>query len=413
MSAVIFVNTSPTRSEAEPPLWAASRLGLDVVVLADTRPPVPETLVRELVEVDTFDFPALRAAARELASRHDIRGVICWGDRDVEGVAQVAEELGLRGHSVEAAARARDKAAAREALAHNAPDLVPPFAAIRSVDDVAAAAAEVGFPAVVKPAGASASKGIFTVRNDAELESAVEILLAYTDPANDPIFRRRSGELVMEGYLTGDEHSVDGIVVDGKLVFWTVTDKTVDPAFNLELQQIQPTALPADVEESCRMAAQAVSDAMGLGTGAIHLELKVDGTAVRVIELNARTGGGYITTHIIGLSRGVDMLEEAIVAACGLRDVRPAPEATLHVGSRQHLATGVGWLQAVHGIDAVLGLPGVANVFMDGRLGQAVGQPPDDFTGSVICSTLAAAGSRSAVEETLSAADDLIEIELR
>ncbi|GAB2451160.1 hypothetical protein GCM10027062_35160 [Nocardioides hungaricus] len=413
MSAVIFVNTRPTRSEAEPPFWAAARLGLDVVVLADVPPPVPASLIHDIVEVDTYDFDALRAAARDLAARHEVVGVVCWGDRDVEGVAQVAEELGLRGHPVHAAGLARDKAAARRALAAVAPHLAPRFAAIRSIDDVPGAMEAVGFPAVVKPAGASASKGIFAVRDEAELRSAAALLLDYTDPKNDPIFRRRRGQLVVEEFLTGGEHSVDGIVVDGKLVFATVTDKIVDPAFNLELQQVQPTALSPGREAACLDAAQAVADAMGLGTGAIHLELKVDGDQVRVIELNARTAGGYITTHIIALSRGVDILAETLAAVCGLRSIQPAPPATIHAGSRQHLADGVGTLRAVRGLDSVLGIPGVANVFMDGRIGQSVGQPPVDFTGSVICSVLAAAGSRAEVDAILLEADATIEVDVR
>ena len=154
-------------------------------------------------------------------------------------------------------------------------------------------------------------------------------------------------------------------------------------------------------------------DALGIGTSAIHLELKVDGTAVRVIELNARTAGGYITTHLIGLSRGVDMLVETLAAVCGLRAVNTAPEPTLHVGSRQHLVSTTGYLRGVNGLDAVLDVPGVANVFLDGRLGQAVGQPPVDFTGSVICSVLAVAGAREDVERILLETDALIRVDVQ
>ncbi|KZC95649.1 ATP-grasp domain-containing protein [Clavibacter tessellarius] len=413
MSTVLFVNTRPTRSEAEPPFWAARRLGLDVVVLADVTPPVPAGLVAELVMVDTFDLPALRAAARAVAERHEVVGVVCWGDRDVEGVAHVAEELGLPGNAPEAAARARDKHAARQAIAAVDASLVPPFAAIRSVADVDAAARAVPFPAVVKPVGASASKGILTVRDRVELDAAVALLLRYSTPENDPVFRRRAGELVLEGFLRGTEHSVDGIVVDGRLELWTVTDKLVDPGYHLELQQVQPSALPPEVLERCRSAAQTVADALGLGTTAIHLEVMVDGVDVRVIELNSRTAGGYITTHLIPLSRGSDFVTEVLAAACRLRAVEPAREATLHVGSRQHLTTRTGHLHGVGGLDAVLGVPGVVGAFMDGPLGRPVGQPPEDFTGSVICSVLAAAGSRDELERILREADALIRVDVR
>jgi biotin carboxylase len=289
-STVIFVNTRPTRSEAEPPFWAAAGLGLRVVVIGDAPPPVPSSLYGEFAQADTYDFKQLRVVAREVSSRHEVVGVVCWGDRDVEGVAHVADELGLAGNSVEAARRARNKHLARQYLSKHDKTLIPKFASVRSLAELEEALPQVPLPAVLKPAGASASKGIFTVRTQAEARAAAGKLLQYTTAEIDPIFRYYPGELVLEQFLEGTEHSVEGIVVGGELLTAVVTDKFVDPAFSIETHQIQPSGLSEETQKACLAAAQTVATALELGTTAIHLELKVDGAPVRVIELNSRTG---------------------------------------------------------------------------------------------------------------------------
>ncbi|MGL5828570.1 MAG: ATP-grasp domain-containing protein [Angustibacter sp.] len=406
---VIYVNSRPTRSEAEPPYWAAAALGLRVVSVGDVAPPVPASLYHEFVRADTYDFAALRAVAAELATRHEIVGVVCWGDRDVEGVAHIAEELGLPGNSPAAAARARNKRQARQALAAHDERLIPRYVGLRTLAELDAALTDFPLPAVLKPAGASASRGIFTIHDREQAHAAATKLFAFTDPAVDPIFRHYPGELLLEEFMTGTEHSVEGIVIAGELVTSVITDKFIDPAFSIETYQLQPSGLTAEQGAACVAAAQSVVTALGLGTTAIHLELKVDGDRVRVIECNARTAGGYITTHLIPLTCGYDFLKNVLLAHCNLGPIAPIPPAYVFAGSRQHLARGSGKLSALTGIDAVLGLPGVAAVFMDSALGRPVAQPPSDFTSSVLASVVAVCGSRAELDETLLRADDLLQ----
>ncbi|MGW1927347.1 hypothetical protein ACWCQ0_52840, partial [Streptomyces massasporeus] len=114
MPAVLFVNARRSPLEVNATALAAHRLGYDVIVLADRRPPFASELVAETRVVDTFDSAAARAAALDLTRRHDVHGVLTWGDRDVEFVAALAAELGLPGLPVEAARTVRNKYLTRE-----------------------------------------------------------------------------------------------------------------------------------------------------------------------------------------------------------------------------------------------------------------------------------------------------------
>lgn len=73
--------------------------------------------------------------------------------------------VGLPALPPEAARRARHKFEMKQALAH-LDNLVPRHARVRSRRDLESALSHVGLPAVLKPVGASGSKGIFELRHE-------------------------------------------------------------------------------------------------------------------------------------------------------------------------------------------------------------------------------------------------------
>jgi biotin carboxylase len=403
---VLFVNTRPTPLEAEPCYRAAKALGLDVVLLADRPAPAAEGSWNELVEVDTFDVHALVAAARDVATRCDVRGVVCWGDRDVEGTAHVARALGLPGHSLEAAAAARNKILFRDRLADAAPDLSVRYARVDATREAVHEELEQLLPAIVKPAGASASKGILTARTAAELAEALERSARYVQPEVDPIFRWYPGQVIVEEFIEGSEHSIEGLVDDGRLVAAVITDKWIEPTYHREVLQLHPSALPAEQQEAAVDAARRAAEAIGLGTGAFHLELKMrpDGS-MRLLELNARTGGAYITSHLLPLARGFDFIQATLRLACGLGGDVVVPGAHAVAGSRHVLASEAGRFDGVLGVDSALSTPGLLLFTLEQAIGGQVKVPPDGFVESVLASLVAVGYSHAAVTRALEDAE--------
>jgi biotin carboxylase len=407
---VLFVNTRPTPLEAEPCFRAAHRLGLDVVLLADQPVLVADGSYERAVLVDTYDYDALVTAAEGVAKESDVRGVVCFGDRDVEGTAHVAEALGLPGHSPAAAAAARNKAVFRGRLSEAAPDLTVRSVRLQAGDGVAGLERELTFPAVAKPAGASASKGIFAVADVAELHDALEKLATYTRPDVDPIFRYYPAELVVEEFIDGSEHVVDGLISDGEVVVSVVTDKWVTPEYCLEFLQSHPSELDEEAQSKAREAAQRVVDALGLTCGAFHLELRVraDGS-IRLLEMNARTGGGYIPTHLLPLTHGYEFIEATLRLHCGLGPVPPLPPAYACAGSSQLLATRAGTLEGIDGVDTAMAVPGLLYFTLERPLGSTVKLPPEGFVEPILASVIAVGYSTEAVRRNMRAALALLE----
>src|SRR2546421_2033005 len=95
---------------------AARRLGVDVTVASER----PSTFERAnptgLVTLDLADPARAAGQARAFARIHPLHGVVAVDDDTAVVAAAIAEQLGLRGNPVAAAAAARDKHQQRERL---------------------------------------------------------------------------------------------------------------------------------------------------------------------------------------------------------------------------------------------------------------------------------------------------------
>ena len=115
--------------------------------------------------LDFQDIPAAIEAAREIAPD----GVLTiTSDRAVPAVAAVAEALGLTGIGSHVARGLTHKVEMRRRLAA-AGIPQPGFGSARSLEEALAVAAEIGYPAVVKPADSGGQRGVFLVASDEEL----------------------------------------------------------------------------------------------------------------------------------------------------------------------------------------------------------------------------------------------------
>src|SRR2546425_5172375 len=103
----------------------ARRLGVDVTVASER----PSTFERAnptgLVTLDFADPAHAAAQARAFAYGHPLHGIVAVDDDTSVVAAAIAQELGLRGNPVAAAAAARDKHLQRQLLAAAGGALAP------------------------------------------------------------------------------------------------------------------------------------------------------------------------------------------------------------------------------------------------------------------------------------------------
>jgi biotin carboxylase len=126
---------------------------------------------------------------------------------------------GLPGNPPEAVDAARSKVRTRELSARLGLP-TPKAQRVRSLDELFAAA-EVGFPAVVKPEFGAEAIGCVRVDGFESLPGVYKLVRAVATPEYNTIFRAGS-DLLLEQYLDGVEFDVDLVLQDGECVFGTI-----------------------------------------------------------------------------------------------------------------------------------------------------------------------------------------------
>lgn len=275
-------------------------------------------------------------------------------------LAIARERLGIAGLGAEAAANFRDKARMKTVLAaHGLPCARHGLAA--SVEDARAFAATVGFPLVVKPPAGAGARNTFRVEDARQLEAT----LSAAPPATER-------PVLLEEFMTGEEHSFDAILVDGVPRWWSISRYRPGPLEVIENAWIQwavllPRSIAGPEYADIRAAGFAALSALGMTTGLAHMEWfrRPDGS-VAISEVGARPPGAQITS-LISYAHDTDF--HRVWARLAALEQFDAPERRYAVGCAYLRAQGGGRVRAVHGLPEVARAVGA--LVVEARLPQA------------------------------------------
>jgi biotin carboxylase len=299
------------------------------------------TVVEEPDLLDTDDLrakAAKRACVAEIvngpAQRHDggsplppsaLAGAVAvipsW-EYSVVAAAACAEAAGVPGAGVGAARVLRDKVLLRESAA--AAGLRQPLWTEPSgVDDLRAFARAHGDACVLKPADRQASVGVRLIGPGDDLDAAWRSTLA-ADDAKTRSVNWTPGRFLVEQRLFGAEISAEVLVADGQVIWTNVTAKAVwTGPHPVEAGHLLPAPLDEATRSRVVAANQALVDAVGFGTGALHSEwILIDGTEPYLVECAGRLPGDAIVP-LIDMSYGGSMVGDFVRVLRGERPERP------------------------------------------------------------------------------------------
>jgi biotin carboxylase len=322
-------------------------------------------------------------------------------DSGVVAAAAAAAQLKLPHNAPQAAAAARDKLLMRNLMAAaGAP--CPPFRAFHTDDDPAEVAAQVPYPCVLKPTGLNGSRGVMRADHPAEFVARAtrlaRLLRAEYGPGSHPY--------LVEAFIPGFEVALEGLLDAGRLHVLALFDKPdpLDGPFFEETIYVTPSRLPPDVQAAIAAAAAQAAAALGLCTGPVHAELRVNDGEPWLLEIAGRSIGGLCgRTLRFGLEGAAMSLEELIVRqACGLpwSATSAAPQAASGVMMIPIPAAGI--LAGVTGIAAAQAVPGIEGVEISAPLHQTLTPLPEGE--SYLGFIFARAATPAAVEAALRAA---------
>ena len=292
---------------------------------------------------DIFDVGQLVHAARSLSSQlgpiHRFFGAY---EQLQVPLAEARRELGIEGMSVEAAHNFRDKARMKTVLR----EAGLPCARHRLAASEAGAwefAEEVGYPLVVKPPAGAGSQATYRVDGAEALHDALQI-----------VSPEAYGGVLLEEFITGEEHSFETISIGGRAVWHSLTRYYPTPLDVMRNPWIQwCIVLPREIDEpqydDIRWAGSRALEALGMDTGLSHMEWfrRRDGS-VAISEVGARPPGAQITT-LISRANDIDFL--AAWARVMVYGVFETPVRRYATGAAFLRGQGRGQVKAIHGLD--------------------------------------------------------------
>jgi len=366
-----------TRAFAE----AAENLGVEVVFGTDRCHRLEDPWGDQAL---ALHFESPREAAQVIAGTlRDTppQAILALGDRPTPAAAYAAQAFGIPGNPPEAVEICRNKLRQREALAQ-AGLPVPAFFPLLVAEDARAVAARVTFPCVVKPTALAASQGVIRSNNAGEFERGVNQIRSLLGSPEIQVLREPGlDQLLVESYILGNEVAIEGLLDRGSLRVLAIFDKPdpLEGPYFEETIYVTPSRLSSEQQNALTECAVRSTAALGLVTGPVHAEFRINGDGPWVIEIAPRPIGGLCSRALrFGAERM--SLEELLVRHAldiGGSNIEREKEAS---GVMMIPVPRSGILEGAHGIEDAENVAGVDEVRITARLHDYIAAWPEGAT---------------------------------
>lgn len=285
-----------------PIIETAKQLGLYTIVVDMAADAPGMAIADEPILISTMDKEAIYS----YCITHPVDGICTTSDAPVNVVAYVARRLNLPAMTEQTAKLCTNKYLQRQCFAEHGVK-TPFFRQIQSYKDCEELQ---DFPYIVKPVDSSASRGVQKVYNRNELKTAVE----------NAIENSRTQTAIIESFIEGQEFSVESYTQNGITTIVNITEKQTvgeQEGYFVEDTHIEPARINNKIWHLIESEVQLAIQALGMNNCPGHTEVKVNDNGAFIIESACRLGGDYITSDLVPLSTGVNMLENLLRLSLG------------------------------------------------------------------------------------------------
>ncbi|AVR01176.1 lactate dehydrogenase [Oceanobacillus iheyensis] len=340
-----------------PAILKAKELGLEVIAVDMDKDAIGSKYADVSLTISTIDIEEVIHAAKF----YKIDGIMTLAsDLPMRTVAAVSEELNLVGINKETATGVTNKVLMREKLNLSGVP-IPRYFEVFTNSDYQEAVQEFNSSFIVKPADNSGSRGVIFLEDNSNMQQ-VNDAYDYSKKYS------HNGQIILEEYMQGPEVSVETLSVEGKTYIIAITDKVTTGAPNfVEMGHSIPSKLPIKTKANIEKVVISAVKAMGINNGPTHTELIITQDGPKIVEIGARLGGDNITSHLVPLATGVDMIEACIKIALGFI---PNVVKDLHMGSAiRYFDTSEGIITRIIGEQDAKKIPGVKEIHFTKNVG--------------------------------------------
>lgn len=248
-----------------------------------------------------------KEAVLEICLKEGIDGITSFSlESALPTVIYVATHMGLVSNDMECLDLTLNKYTMRSAF-EKAGIPVPRYSLVKSASELESI--DVRYPAIIKPVDSGGSKGVNKVNNFQELKDAYAFAECHS----------KTQTVIVEEYIDGREFSVEYLSFNGTHYNIQITDKvTSGPPHFVEMQHHQPADITEDLSSSIKTMVEDALNALKIMNSPSHTEIKLNSRGeLYIIEVGPRLGGDYITSDLVRLSTGYDMVHGTINLAFG------------------------------------------------------------------------------------------------
>lgn len=248
-----------------------------------------------------WDMDLLLKGVGGLMKDHKIEAIIALDDYDVEKAAFLRENLRIPGMGQTTSRYFRDKLAMRM-RAKDAGIRVPAFSPLFNNEEINHFADTVDAPWVLKPRSEASAHGIIKVHNKEDLWKHINEL------GENRVY------YLVEQFKPGDVYHADGLQLDGKTLFLTVSRYLATP---MEISQGGGIFRSANIkygsddDKAIKKVNGSIMKAFGLKNGTSHTEFiksREDGQ-IYFLETASRVGGAHLA-EMVEAATDVNLWEE-------------------------------------------------------------------------------------------------------
>lgn len=156
------------------------------------------------------------------------------------------------------------------------------------------------FPFILKPADSQGQRGVKLIHNLKEYVENYRITKGYS----------RSGLVIIEQYISGQELSVNGYLVNGELKYLIASDREVWPEYTgLIHRHIVPSNnISEKTTNKIKGIVESACEKLDINNGPVYAQMKLEGDDPYIIEITPRLDGCHMW-KIISYYTGVNLLK--------------------------------------------------------------------------------------------------------
>ena len=279
------------------------KLGYYVIALDKNSQAPGFSYADEFAPIDISD----KFKVYEYVKNRNIDGIMAINDFGTRTAFYVSQKLGLINPTYLTGICGNDKGIMREIWEHeNLPQ--PKFIIFNDLNDIDLIERKISYPLVIKPTDAGGGgRGISVAYDKEELIDSINHAKKFA----------KNNRMIAEEFIEGVEATIDCIIYQGKVYILAISDKIKPKSkFFVATSLNFPANFSNQVINKIEKLSKLAIESLGITNGAAHIEMIINNSDIKLVEIGIRGGGGHVFNTIIEQTTGINAPQQLAKILC-------------------------------------------------------------------------------------------------